>query len=195
MTKPKQWGGMGFRDMKLFYSALLARQAWRILQDPTSLSERILKAVYFEEVEFLEAEVGGSPSQIWRAIAEGKEVLKQGLVRRIGTGEDTHICRMNWLPRDGLLRPLPSTRTNPPLKVSELIDPTMASWDQQKLQMFLTPMDVEVICNIPLSMRRQQDFWAWHYERGGSYGPFGIQNVSERQATDEGLAGGQIQHI
>ena len=109
MTKPK-----GFGDIELFNLALLARQARRILQDPTSLSARILKAVYFEEVEFLEAEVGASPSQIWRAIVEGKEVLKQGLIRRIGTGEDTYIWSMNWLPRDGLLCPLPSTRTNPP---------------------------------------------------------------------------------
>ena len=105
MTKPKQWGGMGFRDIELFNLALLARQAWRILQDPTSLSARILKAVYFEEVEFLEAEVGASPSQIWRAIVEGKEVLKQGLIQRIGTGEDTYIWSMNWLLRDGLFRP------------------------------------------------------------------------------------------
>jgi hypothetical protein len=30
-------------------------------------------------------------------------------------------------------------------------------------------MDVEVICNIPVIMRWQQDFWAWHYERRGSF--------------------------
>ena len=68
-----------------------------------------------------------------------------------------------------MLRPLPSTRTNPPQKVSELIVSTMASWDKQKLQLFFTPMDVEVIRNIPLNMRRQQDFWAWHYERRGFF--------------------------
>ena len=86
MTKPKYLGGLGFRDIELFNLALLARQAWRMWQEPDTLSARILKAVYYPMGEFLDAQVGAAPSRVWRAIMEGKDVLKQGLIRRIGTG-------------------------------------------------------------------------------------------------------------
>ena len=56
MIKPKSRGGLGFSDIELFNLALLERQAWRILNEPNSLSARILKAVYYLDVDFLDAE-------------------------------------------------------------------------------------------------------------------------------------------
>jgi hypothetical protein len=96
-------GGLGFRDIKLFNLALLARQAWRLMQDLNTLSACILKAVYYPSCDFLQEELGSTPSRVWRAIVEGKDVLKQGLVHQIGNGQSSHIWNMNWLPRDGLL--------------------------------------------------------------------------------------------
>jgi hypothetical protein len=114
MTVPKGLGGLGFRNIDLFSLALLARQAWRILQDPGSLSARVLKAVYFPEDELLDAEMGSSPSWVWRAIIDGIQVLQQGLIRRIGSGESTKIWESPWLPRDGMLLLLRPTKDNPP---------------------------------------------------------------------------------
>ena len=83
MTQPKGMGGLGFKDFELFNLAMLAKQAWRLLQAPESLSARVLKSVYYPNSDILQAQLGNHPSQIWRAIIEGRDILKQGLVRRI----------------------------------------------------------------------------------------------------------------
>lgn len=82
-------------DLKLFNLSLLARQSWRILQEPSSLSARILKAVYFLEGSILTVELGPRPSQIWLAILEGRDILKQGIIRRTGNGLIIHIWEDN----------------------------------------------------------------------------------------------------
>lgn len=86
---PKGSGGLGFGNIELFNLALLACQAWRILQDPRSLSARVLKAVYFPVGELVDAKLGSSLSRVWKAITDGIQVLQQGLICKIGSGETT----------------------------------------------------------------------------------------------------------
>jgi hypothetical protein len=169
MTTPKYAGGMGFRDIELFNLALLARQAWRILQNPEALSARVLKAVYYPQCDFLDAELGPHPSQIWRAIVEGKDVLKRGLIRRIGTGELTHAWNDQWLPRETAMRPMVCLKRDPPVRVADFIDSTTACWNVAKLQQFFLPMDIDVIRSIPLSTRQHEDFWSWNFEKTGLF--------------------------
>jgi hypothetical protein len=82
--------------------------------DPNSLGAQTLKAVYFPSFDILEQEMGSTPSQIWCSLCEGRDILKQGLIRRIGDGETIHIWDNNWLPRDFCLRPLCSIRSDLP---------------------------------------------------------------------------------
>jgi hypothetical protein len=103
MTSPKYMGGLDFRDIEIFNLAMLAKQAWRIMLDSNSLSSRLLKAVYYPNGELLDATLGSHPSQIWRSILDGVDVLKQGLVRRIGSGEDTDPWNMHELATPGFL--------------------------------------------------------------------------------------------
>ena len=62
MIRPKNLGGLRFRDMEFFNLALLARQAWRVFNDPDSLSAMILKAAYFPDKSILDAKLGNHPS-------------------------------------------------------------------------------------------------------------------------------------
>lgn len=108
ITRPKCLGGLGFRDMEIFNLALLSRQAWQLLEYPDSLSARMLKAIYYPDTSILDAELGSRPSQIWRAVIDGRNIMKQGIIRRIGDGSSTYIWTQNRIPREGFYRPVSS---------------------------------------------------------------------------------------
>ena len=144
--------------MELFNLALLARQAWRLLQEPSTLSARILKASYFPQGLVLEAELGTRPSQIWRAILDGRDMLKQGLIRRIGNGQSTSIWDDNWIPKETTPRPITWLIPNPPERVSDLLQPASASWNVGLVRSLFLPIDAEAILRIPVCTRNTEDF-------------------------------------
>ena len=96
--KPKSQRGMGFRNLQAFNLALLAKQAWRILSNPSTLVDRILKAKYFPFSDILHAELGSNPSFTWRSIFNSLEVLRCGTRWRVGNGRLIHIWEDKWLP-------------------------------------------------------------------------------------------------
>lgn len=50
---PNKEDGLGFRNLKAFNLALLAKQAWRLQTNTQSLVYRVLKAQYFPYTDFL----------------------------------------------------------------------------------------------------------------------------------------------
>ena len=68
MCAPKEKGGLGFRDLKAYNLALLAKQGWRLQNNPHSLVYKVLKARYFPNIDFLHAKLGTKPSYAWRSI-------------------------------------------------------------------------------------------------------------------------------
>lgn len=55
LTKSKMVGGMGCKDFSDMNSAMLAKQAWRVIKSPHSLWVRVLKSIYYPECEFIRA--------------------------------------------------------------------------------------------------------------------------------------------
>ena len=93
VTKAK--GGMGFRDFHYFNKALSAKQFWLLWQTLNNLIAGIMKAKYFPNCQAFEANLGNKPSFAWHSIHSSKELLFEGLVWRIGNGENVQIWGTN----------------------------------------------------------------------------------------------------
>ena len=104
--KPKSEGGLGFRDIYAFNLEMLAKQSWRLIQDPDSLCSRILKAKYFPSSSCLKAWQKDVISYTWRSILKGIVVLKEGMIWRIGDGEGIDMWKGPWLPIDHTRKPI-----------------------------------------------------------------------------------------
>lgn len=57
----KTTGDMGFRHLSSFSLALLAKQAWRSLQYPDSISSKLFKLKYFPNSSLLDAILRANP--------------------------------------------------------------------------------------------------------------------------------------
>lgn len=87
LIQKKAVGGLGFKDLCLFNQAMLARQAWRLIDRPDSLYARLLKAKYYPRGCLVDNAFCSNPSQMWQAIMHGLDLLKKGLIWRVGMGQ------------------------------------------------------------------------------------------------------------
>lgn len=113
--------------------------------------------------------IGVTSLQVWRAMVEGRDIMRQGLIKQIGNGRSTRIWQDNWIPRDSTLRPVACLSPNLPSFVSELIDKTTATWRWNMLQYCFIASECLSIAAIPLCMSNREDGWAWSHEKKGKF--------------------------
>uniref|UniRef100_A0A453E746 Uncharacterized protein n=1 Tax=Aegilops tauschii subsp. strangulata TaxID=200361 RepID=A0A453E746_AEGTS len=135
MKLPKSMGGMGFRDMRAFNQALLAKQAWRLLDTPTSLCARLLKAKYFPSGHLLDIVFPNSGSAVWKGVLHGLELLKKGIIWCVGDGAQIRTWRDPWIPRASSFRPVTPKGTCRFNRVSDFLDADGA-WRADRLREF-----------------------------------------------------------
>ena len=85
LTKSKKEGGMGFRDIRSFNLAMLAKQGLRMLQDQNSLLSRCFKAKYFPRCSFMEVADCPNSSYVWKSVLAAQQILKMGCYWIVGT--------------------------------------------------------------------------------------------------------------
>lgn len=55
MCKSNKQGEMGLKELKAFNFALLAKQGWRLITNPSSLVAKVLQGKYYSNTSFLRA--------------------------------------------------------------------------------------------------------------------------------------------
>ena len=185
LNRSKQQGGLGFRDMRVFNQALLARQAWRLLEFPDSLVAGVLKARYYPNGELFDTVFTGNPSSTWSAISHGLELLKKGLIWRVGNGRRIRVWRDSWVPRLSHCKVLSPRHNCRVRRVSELIDEA-GQWKAELIRETFLPIDVDIILKLKPSRRLEDDVLAWQPESSGIFSvrsayKLGLNDLSEQQ--------------
>jgi hypothetical protein len=123
----------------------------------------------------LEANLRQTPSFAWRSILSSKDLIKEGLIWRIGNGRTIQIWGDKWLPT------LTTYAVQSPKKllsknatVSTLIDSDTKWWDRPLIHSIFCKEEAETISAIPLSKYDQQEMMIC---RGSSIGEFTVRSV------------------
>src|SRR3989337_2866167 len=155
---PKKKGGMGFRDLHSYNLAMLAKQCWRLIQNPDSLCARVLSAKYYPDGNILQAGPKKGAFYTWQSIVSGIQTFKRGCIWRVGTGSLINIWQDPWIPSSEsrkIITPRGATLLS---KVEDLIDPHSGQWDEELIRSIFNPVDVIRILQIPLRVEVIEDF-------------------------------------
>jgi hypothetical protein len=157
ITSLKIHGGLGFRDMKCFNQALLAKQAWRLITTPESLCARVLKAKYFPSGSLLDIAFPTVSFPTWKGVQYGLDLIKQGIIWR------------RWVAQGERVNVLWKNARNRLIYVNELMEPGLKSWNENLVRHVMNKDDAEEVLKIRLSECQPDDFPASHLEKSGLF--------------------------
>ncbi|XP_026385030.1 uncharacterized protein LOC113280645 [Papaver somniferum] len=111
VCKPKDQGGLAFRDLEKLNLALLTKLAWRICTENENLMVQVLRGKYFNGGDILHKKFEAIIfSYTWNGITQGISILQQNVFMEVNNGSKTRIWADKWIP--GM--------TEPPTPINEL---------------------------------------------------------------------------
>ncbi|XP_026442459.1 uncharacterized protein LOC113342005 [Papaver somniferum] len=147
LCSPKSEGGLGFRKAEINNLAMLARNAWKIIENPDCMLAKTLKAKYFPRTDFLNARCPDKCSWTWRCLHAIKELIKPFISWTVGDGKFIDPWCDKWIPSLGSATPNPLVPPDPSIKVDYFIDENTRTWNVSRLNTHFDDASVKKIKN------------------------------------------------
>lgn len=135
---------------------------------PNTMCGQVLKAKYFPNGNILQCEPKKGISYTWRSILKGVDLIKEGIIWRIGNGESVKIWEDPWIPHGSSRRPATFKGASLLTRVAELIDPAIGLWDETLVQDTFSEFDAEAILKLRVN-HDLEDRPAWHFDKKGMF--------------------------
>ena len=181
---------MGFRDLRAFNLAMLAKQGWRMVQGNESLLYQCFKARYFLRSTFLEAKESPNCLYVWRSLMAAQPILQSDHCWRVGNETSINALKDWWLPNFPTNKILSSVQENwGDLMVSDLINSELNIWKYEDIMTIFHKEEAEAICQIPLSWRNVSNTVFWLHNSRGLFTVKSAYHVARRLLIDENRVG------
>ncbi|KAM0925007.1 hypothetical protein ACQ4PT_004493 [Festuca glaucescens] len=112
--------------------------------------------------------MAGNGSSTWHAIEYGLELLKKGVIWRVGNGASIRAWRDPWIPRESNHKPQSPQGRCRYRWVGDFLLPD-GSWNLQRLEQYFSDADVKEIMQIKPSRRNENDFVSWFPGKNGMF--------------------------
>ena len=116
----------------------------------------VCKEGVFPSGDFLSVTKKRRSSATWRAILHGRDVLKKGLINRVGPG-NINVWQDNWIPGLRSLRPLVRMPKATAELVCDLFVPRTRCWDERAVHRSFIALEVAEVLKIKPSARLEED--------------------------------------
>ncbi|XP_026400051.1 uncharacterized protein LOC113295938 [Papaver somniferum] len=163
-------GGLGFRDLHLFNRALLAKSAWRLCTDQTSICAKSLQEKYFPDGQVSNIKKSKNTTWSWTSISSEINFILKFSFWSLGNGHKILIWKNNWvhgmheppIPKQGAIN------TSHYTHVYQLMAADNCSWNSDMLFSLFEDQTANAILNINI-FPDYEDKLVWTLEKNGGF--------------------------
>ena len=134
-----------------------------------SLLCKVFSAKYFLNSSILEVPIHPHCSFAWKSILQARDVINNGVMWRVGTGESIKNWEYKWLLKHSNSKVVSPRTDTDIIYVKDLFLAGRRVWDLGLVQRLFFPWEVDLIRRIPVSEEFVVDLLIWPFTPTGEY--------------------------